>query len=351
MKKSYTDNTYDYNIAYKLNQYKKKYFNIDEQVIKQYFPSDFTIPAILDIFGKLFSIKIKRCIDQIPKWHKDVILYSVYDKNLILGYIYLDLYPRDGKYTHAATFDLQSSYKNGIRIIPVTAIVCNFSRPLLSFGQVVTFCHELGHALHNVLSRVKYQSLAGTYTEIDFVEMPSQLFENWCWNKKFLQSISNHYKTGEKLPYKYINQMIKNKNYKIDLHYLKQILYIEYDLNVHSKKNITEEYLHKYWFKLAKDLLPYKSSENTYPMCRFDHLIGYSSAYYSYLWSIIYSYNIFSVFEKRGIFNKKIGMRLRKEILEKGGTLKGTVMLKNFFKSEPDAVMHQQLQQILQPML
>lgn len=325
----------DYDLAYYSNIYKQTYLDLDEQIIKTYFPSNYTIPKIIQIYADLFNIKIK-LIKEIPDkyWHKDVELYVVNDEitNNILGYIYLDLYPRDGKYTHAATFDIQTTYRdeNNKRILPVTAIVCNFSNSLFMFNEIVTFCHEFGHALHNVLSDVKYQSLAGISMEEDFGEMPSQFFENWCYNEEFLNLISCHYETKKKLPVDIIDKIQKNRNYNNGIHYLTQILYIKYDLMIHQKKNVTEKYLHNLWFKILSSLLPFKFNKNIHPMCRFDHIIGYASGYYGYLWSIIYAYDAFSLFEEKGIFNKKLGLKFRKTILEKGGTEKGVTMLENF---------------------
>ena len=336
---------YDYDIPYYVNMYKKLYFNLDNEIIKKYFPSNYTIPKILQIYGNLFSINFE--IDSnsfLGKWNEDVVLYKVIDLSKdnyekIQGYIYFDLYPREGKFTHAATFDLQSTYKNQNenRIIPITAIVCNFTKPknneqfsLLSFGEVTTFCHELGHGLHNILSNTKYELLAGISNEKDFVEMPSQFFENWCWNNKFLKSISSHYETNESLPNNIINNIIKNKYAFNGINLLTQILYLKYDLEIHEKGIVNNKFLKDTWFKISDQLLPYKLSKNTYPMCRFDHLNGYECGYYSYLWSLIYAYDAFSLFEKGGLFNKKIGTRFRKNILEIGSVLGGEKILENF---------------------
>jgi Zn-dependent oligopeptidase len=342
MKKNKINN---YDVLYYSNLYKKKYLDIDHNIIKEYFPSTYTIPKILNIYSKIFSLNIKllKKYNKNNIWHKDVEIYKVSDsKNKkIIGYFYLDLYPRLDKYTHAASFDLQNSYydKNNKRIIPFCAIVCNFTKidksignALFNFNEIETFCHEFGHALHYLLSDVKYELLSGIKMEDDFAEMPSQFFENWCYNKKFLKIISSHYITKKRLPNKIINNIILNRNYNNSIHYLTQILYIKYDLEIHKKnyKMITEKYLHKLWFNILKKLLPFKYSENIYPMCRFDHLMGYQVQYYGYLWSIIYSYDAFSIFEKEGIFNKNIGMKFRKEILEKGGIENAEHMLENF---------------------
>lgn len=340
---------YDYDISYYSNIYKKEFLNIDDSVIKQYFPSNYTIDKIINIYAEIFNINIKLIKGTKNQyWCENIDLYIVYDKNTKnkLGYFYLDLYPRDGKYTHAATFDIQNTYKNikNERILPVTAIVCNFTPidkknkySLFSFNEVLTFCHEFGHALHNILSNVKYVALSGISMEDDFAEAPSQFFENWCYHHDFLKKISRHHISKKSLPDDIIINIKKNRHYNIGLHFLTQILYIKYDLIIHQKKNISKKYLHDLWFKISDDLLPFKISNKKYPMCRFGHLIGYQSGYYGYLWSIIYSYDAFSLFEEKGIFDKSLGMKFRKEILEKGGTVKGTKMLENFLGRKPSS--------------
>jgi Zn-dependent oligopeptidase len=335
---------YEYDISYYSNIYKKQNLDLDDSIIKQYFPSNYTIDKIINIYAELFNINIKLIKgDKTQYWYENVDLYVVHDKKTkeVLGYFYLDLYPRNGKYTHAATFEIQNTYKNinNKRILPVTAVVCNFTPidkknniALFTFVEIVTFCHEFGHALHNILSNVKYEELSGISMETDFAEMPSQFFENWCYQTDFLKKISRHYITKKKLPDDIIVNIKKNKNYNIGIHYLTQILYIKYDLTIHQQKNVNKKYLHDLWFKICNDLLPFKVSNNTYPMCRFDHLIEYKSGYYGYLWSIIYSYDAFSLFEEKGIFNKSLGLKFRKEILEKGGTINGIKMLENFLE-------------------
>lgn len=339
---------FDYDMSYYSNKYKKNILDIDNNLIKNYFPSNYCINEILKIYSDLFGVYIKYIKEDSSKyWHLSVDLYEVIDieSNVILGYLYLDLYPRLGKYTHAATFDLQTTYidNEGKRILPITAIVCNFTPPdkdmdysLFQFYEIETFCHELGHGLHNILSNVKYQGLSGISMEDDFGEMPSQFFENWCYNQEFLKKISKHYETNEHLPLNIIKNIIKNRKFQNGLSYLTQILYIKYDMKIHKKKNITEKELYELWFKIQNELLNFKTTKNIYPMCRFDHLMSYAVGYYGYLWSLIYSHQAFSLFEKEGVFNKELGIKFRKEILEKGGTLKGTTMLKNFMGKNLD---------------
>lgn len=329
----------DYDLIYYSNQYKKRFLNLDSNIIKKYFPCNYTIPKIMDIFAELYGIKFEKIKVSMDKyWFKDVDLYKMIDlkKGDLLGYLYLDLYPRDGKYTHAATFELQNTYYdiNQKRVLPITAMVCNFSKDYLLFGEVTTFCHELGHAIHSLVSNVKYEVLSGISMELDFAEMPSQFSENLCFNKTFLKKISYNKETCKSLDNKTIKNIILNKEYNCGIGYLTQLLYMRYDLDIHMCPipKITTKYLYNKWFYLMKELLPMiKSSPNIYPMCRFGHLVGgYHVGYYGYLWSNIYAYDAFSILEKNGIFNKTIGMRFRNEILEKGACGKTIKMLEKF---------------------
>jgi Zn-dependent oligopeptidase len=236
------------------------------------------------------------------------------------------------------TYTIQNTYydiKKNKRVIPVCAIVCNFDPKFMSMGEINTFCHELGHGLHVVLSKTKYDFFAGTNVENDFAEMPSQLLENWVYQPSFLQKISCHYKTKDKIPLSMANKLQKLERFNIGLEYIRQILLMSYDLNVHritNNKEITTKNLYDLWFKLQKNLYPYQLDKNIYPMCRFEHLIGYESNYYSYMWTNIYAHDIFSEFKKHGIYDKSTGLRYRKEILEKGGEVSGNNMMKTFLK-------------------
>jgi Zn-dependent oligopeptidase len=354
-----------YDFSYFSNIYREKYYGIDSNIIKKYFPLNYTISRVFKIYEKIFSIKIERIknIKPFQIWHKDVILYCVIDnsnkvnkvnkinkinkKNNILGYLYLDLFPRENKYNHAGTFDIQPSYinKNNKRVLPVTAIVCNFERKFLTHSTLITFCHEMGHALHNLFSKVKYASLSGTKTELDFVETISQFFENWCWEKDFLKYISRNINTKKPLSDELIDNIIKTKKYNNGIHYLTQILYIKYDLEVHKKVHYSVKELHNIWFNISNELMPFfspkenhiikKYNNSIFPMCSFGHLVGYDVGYYSYLWSIIYSYDIFSKFQSNGLFSNKIGMMLRQKIMEKGASKNGIKLLTDFLQRKP----------------
>jgi Zn-dependent oligopeptidase len=360
-----------YDFGYFSNIYREKYYGIDTNIIKKYFPLNYTIDRVFKMYEKIFSIKFER-VKNVKKsqiWYKDVMLYRVIDKatnklknkyikysksnnklnnkSNILGYLYLDLFPRPNKYNHAATFDLQASYINKYnkRVIPITAIVCNFDRKFFTHDSLTTFCHEMGHALHNIFSKVKYASLSGTKTELDFVETISQFFENWCWEKDFLKYVSRNIKTKKPLSDDLIDKIISTKKYNNGIHYLTQILYIKYDIGVHKKEHYSVKELHDMWFNISNELLPFFGPENNhiiksynneiFPMCSFGHLVGYDVGYYSYLWSIIYSYDIFSKFQKHGLFSNKVGMDLRRKIMEKGATKNGVKLLTDFLQRKP----------------
>jgi len=334
----------DYDIAYYTNKLLKQKYNIDNNQVKEYFTPSYSIPKILSIYCKLFGLNcnlIKNC----PKWHEDVFLYKFVDNktNELMGYLYFDLYPRPKKYTHAMTLCLQNTYmqnnnnnnnnNNNKRIIPISAIICNFDKKFMTIGEISTFCHEFGHGLHHILSKAKYELYSGTSTEYDFAEMPSQLFENWSHEPNFLRKISNHYITHTKIPLNLAKKIQKNKNFNISFFYLRQILLISYDLQVHSIMNneeITKDNLYNLWFELHDQLYPYSLDKNIYPMCRFEHLIGYEANYYSYMWTNIYAMDIFSEFKKNGFYDTKTGLKFRKEIFEKGGEVEGPKMIENF---------------------
>lgn len=233
-------------------------YNIDEVKISEYFPLQSTVQGMLGIFEKLFGLVFveldrdeRQRLSPTGKaeditWHEDVIVFSVWDDasegDGFVGYLYLDLHPRQGKYGHAANFSLQPGYlqKDGSRRFSATALVCNFSKPtekkpsLLKHDEVVTLFHELGHGIHDLSGRCKYSRFHGTSTVRDFVEAPSQMLENWCWTSSQLRSLSNHYKTGSKIPDDLIEKLISTKHVNDALFNLRQLHFGIFDMTVHS---------------------------------------------------------------------------------------------------------------------
>lgn len=210
-------------MAYYGSRYKKKYFNIDEDLIKEYFPAEHVKNATMDIYQELLGLDFRH-LPKAQTWHKDVSMYEVKDKqsHQLLGHFYLDLYPRDDKFNHAAAMTLIKRAKIDGNIIPAAAaMVTNFNPPvgekpsLLPHSDVVTFFHEFGHVMHNMCNEANYDRFAGASVEQDFVEMPSQMLENWMWKKDILKKVSKHYQTGKALPDKMVEQKIASQNDQI----------------------------------------------------------------------------------------------------------------------------------------
>jgi thimet oligopeptidase len=319
------------------NLHKKLYYDIDQEKLKEYFQANIVINNMLEVFGNLFAIGFEKV--KIPVWHKDVKTYAVIDKYTkeVKAYIYMDIYPREGKYKHAACFDLVGGRlkKNGSYQKPFTAIVANLNPPskempsLLTHGEVETLFHEFGHVLHNVLTEAKYESISGTSVARDFVEVPSQILENWAWHPQVLKKISKHYKTGLPLDDEMINKMTAAKNHGTGNFYIRQNFLAQIDMLYHTKnsrQNSTKE-----WARLKKKITAIPMTKDTYPQASFDHVMGgYDAGYYGYLWALVIAQDFFSEFEKHGIFNPEIGLKFRKEILAVGGSYDEEKLVEKF---------------------
>ncbi|KAF5868716.1 putative metallopeptidase protein [Botrytis fragariae] len=346
-------------------------FSIDENKIAEYFPLQSTIEGMLKIFEELFGFvfvdisseeelaKVSptgKGSDVLP--HPDAKLFTVWDDegegSGFVGYLYLDLHPRPGKYGHAANFGIQSGfyYPNGTRRYPATALVCNFSKPtdkkpsLLKHDEVVTLFHELGHGIHDLAGRTRYSRFHGTNTVRDFVEAPSQMLENWCWTPSQLQKLSKHYVTGESIPDDLIAKQISTKHVNGALFNLRQLHFGIFDMTVHTPKNHAEAEAFKIselYNELRAEICGLKGPEALGAksdwgngQATFGHLIGgYDAGYYGYLSSQVYSADMFyTVFEKNPM-DPKEGRRYRHMVLEKGGSQDEMTTLEAFLGRKP----------------
>ncbi len=334
-KKSRT--VYPWESAYWSNKYRKEHLQLDSEQIKEYFPSQVVIDGMLSLFGNLFGIVFEPA--NIPTWHPDVKAFLIKDTQTgaPVAYFYMDLYPREGKYKHAACFDLVEGFEkeDGTYQMPFVAIVANMNKPsqdtpsLLKHSEVETLFHEFGHVLHNALTKSKYKAFSGTSVSWDFVEAPSQLLERWAWDPVVLKKISKHYKTGEPLPDDLITRMLAAKNFGNGGFYLRQNFFAQYDMTLHTADK-TPDSTHLY-FDLSKKIRGGVLTKNTIPQASFGHIMGgYDSGYYGYLWSEVIAEDFFSQFKKYGIFNPEIGLKYRREILEKGGTEDETKLVETF---------------------
>eukprot|EP01133_Synstelium_polycarpum_P014913 gene14913-17633_t len=318
-------NSYDYQFYNNLMLVRN--FDVDNNLVKEYFPMEVVTAGLFKAYETLLGVRFEQQPQSsFPVWHEDVQLFSVTDQvsNQVIGYFFLDLFPREGKYTHFAVFPLQAGFaRNGVSQLPVAAMVCNFTKStetapsLLTHDEVVTYFHEFGHVMHNMSSKVEYSKFAGTSVERDFVEAPSQLFEFWCWNATVLPTLSGHYKdNSKKLPTELLNKMLAAKNLNISLFYLRQLLFSTFDQRIHSC-----------------DTSAFGNTAAT-----FGHMFGYDAGYYSYMWSEVFSADIFSKFEAGGVMNPELGMQLRQKVLSVGGSQDSSVTLNNFLGRDPEEV-------------
>lgn len=334
---------YSWESGYWSNKFRKENLELDSEKIKEYFPSQVVIDGMLDLFGGVFGITFEPV--DIPVWHPDVKAFKIKDKasGELVAYFYMDLYPREGKYKHAACFGLVEGEEkqDGTYQNPFVAIVANLNKPsgdtpsLLKHSEVETLFHEFGHVLHNALTKAKYSAFSGTSVSWDFVEAPSQMLERWAWDPQVLKKISKHYKTGESLPDDLIKRMIAAKNFGAGGMYLRQDFFAQYDMTLHTADTTPDTT--KLYFELTKKIRGLPLTKGTIPQASFGHIMGgYDAGYYGYLWSEVIAEDFFGEFKKNGIFNPETGLKFRREILEKGGTLDEEKMVENFLGRPAD---------------
>lgn len=333
-----------YDWRYYTEKIRKERFNLDEEELKPYFSLENVRKGVFQVTEKLYGIQFK-ALTNVPKYHEDATVWEVTEKDgTHLGVLYMDFHPRESKRGGAWMTSYRSQKTvDGKRVAPVVSIVCNFTKPsanapaLLTFDEVTTFFHEFGHSLHGLLSNVTYKSLAGTSVPRDFVELPSQIMENWAAEPEVLKMYAKHYKTGEIIPEALVNKLKKAGTFDqgfatteylaaslLDLEYHSQTKDITVDANTFEKAAMTK-------IGLIQSIIPrYRS---TY----FSHIFsgGYSSGYYSYIWSGVLDTDAFEAFKTTTLFNPEKAKLFRENVLEKGGTEDPMVLYKRFRGAEP----------------
>lgn len=324
--------------AYLSEEYRKEHFALDSQMIREYFEMNHVVKTLFSIVKKVFGISLTPV--KMPVWDKDVFVLEAKVGKNVIGYIAVDLFPREGKYGHACVSEIRDSRtENGVRILPIFSLICNFAKPtkdspsIISHGDVKTLFHEFGHALHGISSQQPHASLGGFQVAWDFVEVPSQFLEEWVWDKEVIGMLGKHYKTGKKIPADLVNKMLNAKNFLAGSGVVGQILFgiLDQDIHVKNIKDIADHNstLRKKYSGIAP------SKKSLFP-ASFGHLMhGYESAYYSYLWSLVYAQDIFGEFKKKGIFNAKLGKEVRQKIFEQGALKKEMDLLRDFLGREP----------------
>ena len=323
---------------------KQKLFNLDDEILKPYFQLENVLQGAFTIAHKLFGLTFKE-IDTIEKYHADVQTFEVVDdKNELVALFYADFFPRKGKRNGAWMTSFKPQYiQNGVNERPHISNVCNFTPPtptkpsLLTFNEVTTLFHEFGHGLHGMLANTTYPSLSGTSVFWDFVELPSQMMENWCYEPEALALFAKHYETGEIIPQDFVEKIKESASFLEGMATLRQLSFGLLDMAFHST-NPTDITDIKAFEKAAFEgtsLYP-DVAENCMSVS-FSHIFqgGYSSGYYSYKWAEVLDADAFAYFQEKGIFNTEVATKFKDNILSKGGTEHPMTLYKRFRGQEP----------------
>ena len=346
-KKDGIDQLQKWDGAYYAENLKKQLFDLDQEQLKPYFKLENVIDGVFTISNKLFGLNFRE-ISNIDTYHKDVMTFEVTDVNdEFVALFYADFFPRKGKRNGAWMTSFKSQWKaDGENSRPHISIVCNFTKPtetkpsLLTFNEVTTLFHEFGHALHGILANTTYPSLSGTSVYWDFVELPSQLLENWCYEKEALDLFARHYKTDDPIPIELVQKIKDSSNFMEGMQTLRQLSFGLLDMAWHTQK--------------SPDAIPsVKGFENAaftqtqlYPdvaencmSTAFAHIFqgGYSSGYYSYKWAEVLDADAFEFFKETGIFNEDTANKLKENILSQGGTEKPMTLYKRFRGKAPSS--------------
>ena len=338
------DNVQAYDWRYYTEKIRKERYDLDEQEIKPYFSLDNVRNGIFTVTKNLYGLHYRELKD-VPKYHPDVTVWEVTGKdNKQVGILYMDFFPRASKKGGAWMTSYQKQKTvDGKRITPIISIVCNFSKPtagnpaLLTFDETTTFFHEFGHALHGLLSNVTYETLAGTSVPTDFVELPSQIMENWAAEPEVLKLYAKHYKTGEVIPDALIKKLQESATFDQGFGTVEYLAATYLDLDYHTRSNPLTQNVITFEDAAMKKLGLIDAIIPRYRSTYYSHIFsgGYSAGYYSYIWSGVLDTDAFEAFKDTSLFDAATAKSFRTNILEKGGTLDAMQMYKNFRGAEP----------------
>ena len=331
--------------AYYSEKLKKELFNLDQEALKPYFKLENVIDGVFTVAKKLFDLNFTEVTD-IDKYHPEVKTYEVTDtNNNFIAVFYADFFPRKGKRNGAWMTSYKDQWKKGgENSRPHVSIVCNFTRPtetkpsLLTFDEVTTLFHEFGHALHGMLANTTYPSLSGTSVYWDFVELPSQLMENWCYEKDALDLFAKHYETNEPIPMEMVEKIKESANFLEGMQTLRQVSFGLLDMGWHGADPSNINNVKAFELEAFADTQQYPDVAENCMSTSFSHIFqgGYSSGYYSYKWAEVLDADAFEYFKENGIFNKETSDKFKENILSKGGTEKPMELYKRFRGKEPN---------------
>lgn len=329
--------------AYYSEKLKQKLFNLDDEVLKPYFKLENVLNGAFTIAEILFGITFNEVFD-IEKYHSDVQTFEVLDENKnLVAIFYTDFFPRKGKRNGAWMTSFKPQYiKDGTNERPHISNVCNFTPPtatkpsLLTFNEVTTLFHEFGHGLHGILANTTYPSLSGTSVFWDFVELPSQVMENWCYEPEALALFAKHYETGKIIPQEYVEKIKESASFLEGMATLRQLSFGLLDMEYHGK-NQTIENVKAFEKQAMGDTSLFPDVAENCMSVSFSHIFqgGYSAGYYSYKWAEVLDADAFAYFQEKGIFNKEVATKFKENVLSKGGTEHPMKLYKNFRGQEP----------------
>ncbi|MDT0540579.1 M3 family metallopeptidase [Croceitalea sp. P059] len=330
--------------SYYSEKLKQKLFSLDDELLKPYFKLENVIDGVFKVAEKLFGLQFKEVFN-VDKYHEEVKTFEVYDEDQnFVSLFYADFHPRSGKRGGAWMTSFKSQFrKNGEEYRPHVSNVCNFTpstptKPsLLTFNEVTTLFHEFGHGLHGMLADTIYPSLSGTSVYWDFVELPSQILENWCYEKETLELFAKHYDTGELIPMDLIQKIKDSASFQEGMATLRQISFAKLDMAWHSNDPTPITNVKSFEKESFEGTNLFPDTPQTCMSTAFAHIFqgGYSSGYYSYKWAEVLDADAFAYFKEHGIFNKVIAKDFKYHVLSKGGTEKPMILYKRFRGTEP----------------
>lgn len=330
--------------AYYTEKLKQQRFDLDDEKLKPYFKLENVIDGVFSIAKKLYGLQFEQS-SEIDAYHQDVKTYKVLDENDALKAIfYADFHPRPGKRNGAwMTVYKQQYRKNGVDSRPHISIVCNFTKPtatkpsLLTFNEVTTLFHEFGHALHGMLADTTYPSLSGTSVYWDFVELPSQVMENWCYEKEALELFAKHYQTEEVIPMEYIKKIKESSTFMEGMQTVRQLSFGILDMSWHGIDPKDIEDVKSYEEQVFQSTNLFPQTPQTCMSTSFSHIFqgGYSAGYYSYKWAEVLDADAFEFFKEKGIFSRDVATRFKNTVLSQGGTQNPMELYKEFRGKEP----------------
>ncbi len=333
-----------WDFSYWSEKYKAATYTLEDSELKPYFQLENCIEAVLGLATRLYGLQFKPRPD-LPVYHKDVKVFDVTDENSKhLALFYADFFPREGKRGGAWMTEFRGqSIKDGVEKRPLISIVTNFSKPtgddpsLLTHDELTTFLHEFGHSLHGMMAEGRYGSMTGTNVARDFVELPSQIMENWAFEPEYLRTFARHYKTGEVIPDKLVGKIVAAKNYLAAYSQVRQLDFGILDMAWHGSTSVPEAETREFEKSVLKPSALMPQVPETCISTSFSHIFsgGYSAGYYSYKWAEVLEADAFSLFKEKGIFNREVSDSFRKEILSKGSSEEEAVLYRNFRGHDP----------------